>query len=126
MNQPAGTRLQFSVERKGSDMRINKVLRSILKTAIYVMDQTSDQVDRATSRATEFVDDAREVVYPPNHTLRNVVSFAAGIGVGVGVGILMAPSSGAELRDSISDKVQDIGDRVRGRAQAVATGTDIR
>jgi YtxH-like protein len=107
-------------------MRISKLVRSMLKTAVYIMDQTADRVDRATTRATEMVDDAHDMVYPPNHTLRNVVSFAAGIGVGVGVGILMAPSSGAELRGSISDKVQDIGNRVRRRSEAVATGSDIR
>jgi hypothetical protein len=107
-------------------MKITKLVRSILKTAVYIMDQTADQVDRATSRATEMVDDAHDMVYPPNHTLRNVASFAAGIGVGVGVGILMAPSSGAELRGSISNKVQDIGNRVRGRGEAYATGSDVR
>jgi gas vesicle protein len=40
--------------------------------------------------------------------------------------MLLAPSSGAELRNSISDKVQNISDKVRGRAEAYATGTDIR
>lgn len=114
-------------------MNLNKILKSVLKTAVYIMDNTADQVDRATSRASDFADrasdyasDAREMIYPPDHTLRNVISFAAGIGVGVGVGILLAPTSGAELRGSISDKVQDIGNRVRNRGQAYVTGTDAR
>lgn len=108
-------------------MKLNKLVRSILKTAVYIMDQTSDQVDRATSRASEMADDAREMIYPSDdHTLRNVLSFAAGIGVGVGVGILLAPTSGAELRGSISDKVQDIGNRVRGRGETYKTGSDVR
>lgn len=107
-------------------MRLNKLVRSILKTAVYIMDQTSDQVDRATSRATEMADNAREMINPSDHTLRNVLSFAAGIGVGVGVGILLAPTSGAELRGSIGDKVQDIGNRVRGRGAAYMTGSDAR
>ncbi|HEX3821860.1 MAG TPA: YtxH domain-containing protein [Candidatus Sulfotelmatobacter sp.] len=97
-----------------------------MKTAVYIMDQTSDQVDRATSRATEMADDAREMIYPPNHTLRNALSFAAGVGVGIGVGVLMAPTSGAELRGSISDKVQDIGNRVRSRGESYMTGSDVR
>lgn len=105
-------------------MKINKLLRSILKTAVYIMDQTAGQVERASERAADFADDAREAVYPsPNHTLRNVASFAAGVGIGVGVGVLLAPSSGQELRDSISGRVQDLGKRVRGRA-AFATGGD--
>ena len=69
----------------------------------------------------------RSVIYPSEgQTLRNIASFAAGIGVGVAAGMLLAPSSGAELRNSISDKVQNISDKVRGRAEAYATGTDIR
>ncbi|HYM78278.1 MAG TPA: YtxH domain-containing protein [Candidatus Dormibacteraeota bacterium] len=58
--------------------------------------------------------------------VRNLASFAAGIGVGVAAGMLLAPSSGAELRNSISDKVQNISQKVRGRTEAYATGTDIR
>jgi gas vesicle protein len=49
-----------------------------------------------------------------------------GVGVGVGVGMLLAPVSGQEARDTLSDKVQDIGGRVRDRFQSEdvrATGT---
>jgi len=89
------------------------------------MDQTADQVDRVSDRASQFVDDARTVVYPDeNRVLRNVLSFAAGVGVGVAAGVLLAPSSGAELRSSISGKVQNIGDKMRGRGEGYATGTD--
>ena len=41
--------------------------------------------------------------------------FAAGVAIGVGAGMLLAPASGEEIRGSIGDKVQDIGDRVRSR-----------
>ena len=114
-------------------MRLSKIVRSLLKTAVYVMDQTADQVDRASDRASDFADkasdfasNARESIYPTeNHTLRNIVSFAAGIGVGVGMGILLAPASGADIRSSIGDKVQEIGSRVRHRGEAMATGSDL-
>ena len=67
------------------------------------------------------------MIYPSEgQTLRNIASFAAGIGLGVAAGILFTPSCGAELRNSISDKVQNISGKVRGRAEACATGTDIR
>jgi gas vesicle protein len=52
------------------------------------------------------------------------MAFAAGIGVGVGAGLLLAPSSGTELRTSINDKVQEIGNKVRNRGESYATGTD--
>ena len=33
-------------------MKLNNVVKSILKTAVYLMDQTADTVDRASSRAS--------------------------------------------------------------------------
>jgi hypothetical protein len=108
-------------------MKMSKLLNSILKTAVYIMDQTTEQVDRASERAAELADDARSSIYPrEDHTLRNVLSFAAGIGVGVGAAMLLAPSSGEELRNSISDKVQDISNKVRGRGETYPTGTEAR
>ncbi len=99
-------------------MNISKLVRSVLKTAVYVIDQTADHMDHASDRASNFVDDAREVIYPDdNHVLRNILGFAAGIGVGLGAGLLLAPSSGSDLRASITDKVQEIGSRVKGRAE---------
>jgi gas vesicle protein len=48
--------------------------------------------------------------------------FAAGISVGLGAGMLLAPVSGEEIRGTIGDKVQDIGDRVRTRFSAETRG----
>ena len=108
-------------------MRLNNFLRSVLKTAIYVIDSTADSVDRVSDRATRMADNARDVIYPErNETLHNVLAFAAGVGMGVAAGILLAPQSGTELRNSISDRVQDISDKVRGRKDDYSTGTDIR
>lgn len=106
-------------------MKLSKILRSVLKTAVYIMDQTAESVDRASSRASELADDARDALYPTeNHTLRNIFAFAAGVGVGIGAGMLLAPSSGTELRNNISDKVQEISDRVKNRAEPYSTGTE--
>jgi YtxH-like protein len=107
-------------------MKWNGLLKSLLKTAVYIMDQTAEQVDRASDRASHIasqarsvVDDATSAIYPrEDHTLRNLVSFVAGVGIGVGAGILLAPSSGAELRSSISGRVQGISDRVKGRVSS--------
>jgi hypothetical protein len=108
-------------------MKFNSLLRSVLKTAVYIMDSTSDSVDRVSDRASRMAEDARSAIYPDgDNTLRNLLSFAAGVGLGVAAGVLLAPKSGAELRSSIGDKVQDISDKVRGRADAYATGTDLR
>ena len=108
-------------------MKLNSLLRSVLKTAVYIMDSTADSVDRVSDRASRIADEAKDVIYPDRgNALRNVLSFAAGIGVGVAVGVLLAPQSGEQLRNTISDKVQDIGDKVRGKTESYATGTDVR
>lgn len=108
-------------------MKWNSVMRSLLKTAVYVMDQTTDQVDRASDRASQIADDARSAIFEEDHTVRNVLLFVAGVGVGVGAGLLLAPASGEEIRNSISEKVQDISDKVKGRVSNQnygATGTE--
>jgi hypothetical protein len=107
-------------------MSWNKVLKSVLKTAVYIMDQTADQVDRVSDRASAFAEEARTAILPEeDHTLRNFALFAAGVGVGVGAGLLLAPASGEEIRNSISEKVQNISDRVKGRTSDYsATGTE--
>jgi len=101
---------------------VNNLLKSILKTAVYVLDQadgfTSDVRDRAervTDRVSDLADQGHDVVYGEDHTMRNIGLFVAGVGVGVAAGVLFAPSSGDELRGSMRDKVADIGDRVRDR-----------
>jgi len=108
-------------------MKTSSLLKSILKTAVYIMDSTADSVDRVSDRASRFADDARDAIYPDRgNTMRNILSFAAGVGIGVAAGVLLAPQSCAELRHSIGDRVQDISERVRGKNEGYATGTDIR
>ena len=108
-------------------MKIDRFVKSILKSVVYIMDETADRVDRVSDRASQLAENTRGMIYPSEgRTFRNIVSFAAGIGVGVAAGMLLAPSSGAELRNGISDKVQNISDKVRGRAEPYATGTDVR
>jgi len=108
-------------------MKLDRFVRSILKSIVYVMDEAADRVDRVSDRASELAANTKSVIYPDQgSTFRNIVSFAAGIGVGVAAGMLLAPSSGEELRNSIGDKVQNISDRIRGRGEAYATGTDVR
>jgi gas vesicle protein len=105
---------------------VTKLLKSILKTAVYILDQAdnaasdmrdhvSDQVGRVSDQVSEFTDRGRRAIYGEDHTLRNVLTFAAGLGVGLGAAVLFAPASGEETRSSVRDKVQDIGDQVRQR-----------
>jgi hypothetical protein len=113
---------------------MNNFIKSILKTAVYFLDQTdrmtsdlrdrvSDSVDDAADRLSDVRDRAQNLYQGEDHTLRNVLVFAAGVGVGVGAAILLTPVSGEEIRNSIGERVQNIGDKVRGRVKT-ATGTE--
>ncbi len=115
---------------------MNNLIKSILKTAVYFLDQTdrftgdvrnrvSDGMDRAADTVSDIRDRATEFYEGPNHTLRNVLLFTAGVGVGIGTAILFAPASGEEIRSQIGQKVQDIGGRVKDRfSPSSATGTE--
>jgi hypothetical protein len=121
---------------------MNNLIKSILKTAVYFLDQTdrfadglrdrvSDTVERAGDRVSDLRERAHDLYEGEDHTMRNVLTFAAGVAIGVGAGMLLAPASGEEIRESIGDKVQDIGDRVRDRFSSTsgttrrsATGTE--
>jgi gas vesicle protein len=115
-------------------MKWKKLLKSALKTTLYILDQTTEQLDRVADRTSEITDQAQRVVDSAasaiqpreDHVLRNIVSFAAGVGIGVGAAVLLAPTSGEETRSSISDKVKEIGNRVKSRISThdFATGTD--
>jgi gas vesicle protein len=113
---------------------MNKLLKSVLKTAVFLLEQTEgtasnvrDRVSAGVDRVSERVSDLRdqaEDLYSggQDHTLRNVLTFTAGVGVGVATAMLFAPASGEEIRSQIGEKVQDIGGRVRERFSAEQSG----
>jgi hypothetical protein len=103
---------------------LKKVLQSVLKTAVDLLEQSErisrkmrddihDGVGRAGDRASEFRQQAMDLYGYEDHTVRNVVSLVAGVGVGIGLAILFAPASGEQVRNSITERVQAVGDRVR-------------
>ncbi len=117
--------------------KVNNLIRSILKTAVYFLEQTdrfagdvrdrvSDSVDRAANRVSDLRSQAEELYEGEDHTLRNVLTFAVGVGVGIGTAVLFAPASGKDTRKVIGEKVQDIGGRVVGRfsPEKKRTGTE--
>ena len=91
---------------------MNKLLRALLRAGLYFLeesDQMRDRVGNIRSRTREAIGMA------PDHAMRDAVCFIAGVGLGVGMGMLFAPASGRETRDLISEKVHDVGTRVRDR-----------
>ncbi|HME32456.1 MAG TPA: YtxH domain-containing protein [Terriglobales bacterium] len=111
-------------------MNLNKFVKVALKTGLYLLEQsdkaTAEMRERLSNQVEDVIDRTREVISPKDHTLRNVLSLAAGVGVGVAIGMLFAPAKGEELRNSIAGTVQDAGAKFRQRFSAeerAATGT---
>ena len=97
---------------------MNKVLRTLLKAGLYFLEQsdraTADLRDQARDRVGHITSRTREAIgVEPNHAIRDAVSFVAGVGLGIGVGLLFAPASGQETRELISEKMEEVGSKVR-------------
>jgi hypothetical protein len=87
-----------------------------------ISDKAQDTYENVVDRVSGLSDTVRGRFERPSRLKWMLI----GVGVGLGVGMLLAPVSGEEARSTISDKVQDIGSRVRDRFQAEterATGT---
>jgi hypothetical protein len=124
---------------------MNKFLKLLLGTSLYLLEQSDSATRKVRERATGEIEDLRDVAREKYETAANRVArasrairgddsqvvgnalrFVAGVGVGIGVGLILAPASGEETRSVIASKVQDIGDKVRQQFSsegASATGT---
>ena len=105
---------------------MNKLLRSLLQTGLYFLEQPDRAAEAVRERVKEDIDEVERKFDRDDHILRYVLTFAAGVGVGLGVGMLTAPSGGEESRSAIAGKVRDVGDRVKKHVSGErnpATGT---
>lgn len=111
---------------------MHKLLKSVLRTAEYLLEQSGraagDMRERVSDGVSDLRDRTQSLYARKDHTVRNVISFGAGLGLGIGVAILFAPTSGEETRNSIGEKIQDISEQVRKRFSREmgksTTGTD--
>ena len=110
----------------GSGVYLLDSLRERLSEGIEdISDRARDTYSEASRRASR----ASEVIRGEDHRgVSTVAALLVGVGVGVGVGMLLAPASGEETRSTISNKVQEFGDRVRDkfsseREREAGTGT---
>jgi hypothetical protein len=84
-----------------------------------VRDTYSTASDRV-SRASDALRGEQE-----SHLFGKAVAMVIGVGVGVGIGMLIAPASGEETLEEISDKVSEFKENVRQRKNPQgATGTE--
>ena len=99
----------------------------LLGTGVYLLDSLRDRLSDGlgdfSNRARETygeasrrVSRASDVIRGEDHSgINSVAALLIGVGVGVGVGMLLAPASGEETRSTISNKVQEFGDRMRDK-----------
>ena len=96
----------------------NQLLKALLATGLFLLHRKREhEADSISDVAADVLDHFEH----PSH-LKWVL---AGVGLGLGLGMLLAPVTGREARGNISDKVHDIGGRVRSRFEERkrATGT---
>jgi hypothetical protein len=122
---------------------MNKFLKLLLGTSLYLIEQSDNATKKARDSAAEQIEDLHDVARQKYQTaatrvarasramrgedsdvVGNALRFVAGVGIGIGVGLVLAPASGEETRNVIAGTVHDMGDRVRRQFSAEpATGT---
>jgi ElaB/YqjD/DUF883 family membrane-anchored ribosome-binding protein len=109
-------------------MKKEKMLRDLLiGTGVYLLDsireRAGDSLDDLTGRARDTYSEASRRASratealrgEDHHYLGTTAALLIGVGIGVGVGLLLAPASGEETRGTLTNKVQEFGDRVRDK-----------
>jgi hypothetical protein len=119
-------------------MRRQSLFNILLDTGLNLIDSMRDRlpdnVDDLRDRARHTYSTASDRVGRATGALRGeqesrlfgkAVAMVIGVGVGVGIGLLIAPASGDETLEEISDKVSEFSDKVRQRPNPQgATGTE--
>ncbi|HEX7893275.1 MAG TPA: YtxH domain-containing protein [Terriglobales bacterium] len=97
----------------------------LLGTGVYLLDSVrnrmTDVIDDVSGSARDTYDEASrrvsratDVIRGEDHRgLSTAAALLIGVGVGVGVGLLLAPSSGEEMRNNLSDKVHEFSGRMK-------------
>jgi ElaB/YqjD/DUF883 family membrane-anchored ribosome-binding protein len=109
-------------------MKKEKMLRDLLiGTGVYLLDsireRAGDSLDDLTGRARDTYNEASRRASRATDALRGedhhyfgtTAALLIGVGIGIGVGLLLAPASGEETRGTLTNKVQEFGDRVRDK-----------
>jgi hypothetical protein len=109
-------------------MKKDKMLWNLLiGTGVYLLDslreRAGDSFDDLSGRARDTYDEATRrasrakdaIRGEDHHYLGTTAALIIGVGVGVGLGLLLAPATGEETRGTLTNKVQEFGDRVRDK-----------
>jgi hypothetical protein len=83
-----------SVEKySGKGEFMNELLKSLLQAGLYLLEQPDRATEAVRERAKEEIDEVAEKFRKQDHTLRYVLTFAAGVGCRSGSRMLTAPAS---------------------------------
>lgn len=108
-------------------LRKNTLLDVLMGAGLFLLDpvrdRLADSIDNLTSRAQDTYETASDRLGRASSVMRGedhsgisaTAALLIGVGVGVGVGMLLAPASGEETRTNLSEKVHNLGDRMRDR-----------
>lgn len=110
---------------------MNKALKGLLRAGLVFLEETnymgsdlrnrardmgSDLRDRARDQMDDLTSRGRKIMRQNDgSTLREIISFAAGVGIGAGIALLFAPASGEQTRGAIAESFQEMGGKVRER-----------
>jgi hypothetical protein len=80
------------------------------------VDDIKDKVRDTYSTASDRVGRATDVLRgeEESHLAGKAVALALGVGLGIGIGLLVAPSSGEEMRTYLMDKVTEFSEKIQG------------
>jgi len=92
---------------------MSRTLKMLLRTGLNILEQSDRATEPVREHVAEAADLLRRKIRGEDHTVRYFLTFAAGVGVGVGVCILTAPGIGAQSRNFISEKVREVGNRIK-------------
>ena len=116
----------------------NLLWNVLLGSGVYLLDslrnritegseELSDRLRDTYSEASRRVNRASDVIRGEDHRgISTAATLLIGVGIGVGVGMLLAPASGEETRNTISNKVQEFSGRVKDKfseGESSSTGT---
>ena len=117
----------------------NLLWNVLLGSGVYLLDSLrnrftegtedlSDRVRDSYNEASRRVNRASDVIRGEDHRgMSTAAALLIGVGIGVGVGMLLAPASGEETRNTISNKVQEFSGRVKDKfaegGESSSTGT---
>jgi len=89
-----------------------KVWSSVNRQLRQGANDVNDVIRRKFDETTGRLNSARVELRTHSDWLARVTSLLAGVGIGMGVGMLLAPTSGDEMRAALRDKLTDVKNNV--------------